>query len=154
MRSSNEAVPNQLSIKSLAIKALRQSKTEVVENRLRSSKRSQLVHPVQTAKQRNEPLSLYHMAHPEFGERDATSYPHRPCTGRPYIHHPCLDIHSLQPLTQFFKGMARKTSYPHTFLHPTAVLFHTFHDFCPFLAVADIVSNNMHTEFLRACGER
>ena len=51
MRSSNEAVTNQLSIKSLAIKALRQSKTEAVENRLRSSKRRQLVHPVHTANQ-------------------------------------------------------------------------------------------------------
>ena len=55
MRSSNEAVPNQLSIKSLAIKALRQSKTEAVENRLRSSKRRQLVHPVQTANQLKSP---------------------------------------------------------------------------------------------------
>ncbi len=55
MRSSNEAVPNQLSIKSLAIKALRQSKAEVVENRLRSSKRSQLVRRVQTANQLKTP---------------------------------------------------------------------------------------------------
>ena len=51
MRSSNEAVPKQLSIKSLAIKALRQSKAEAVENRLRSSKRGQLVRRVQTANQ-------------------------------------------------------------------------------------------------------
>jgi len=51
MRSSNEAVTNQLSIKSLAIKALRQSKIEAVENRLRSSKRCQLVHSDQTANQ-------------------------------------------------------------------------------------------------------
>ena len=55
MRSSNEAVPNQLSIKSLAIKALQQSKAEAVENRLRSSKRRQLVHPVQTANQLKSP---------------------------------------------------------------------------------------------------
>ena len=55
MRSSNEAVPNQLSIKSLAIKALRQSKAEAVENRLRSSKCRQLVHPVQTANQLKSP---------------------------------------------------------------------------------------------------
>ena len=55
MRSSNEAVPNQLSIKSLAIKVLRQSKAEAVENRLRSSKCRQLVHPVQTANQLKSP---------------------------------------------------------------------------------------------------
>ena len=55
MRSSNEAVPNQLSIKSLAIKALRQSKAEAVENRLRSSKRSQLVRRDQTANQLKTP---------------------------------------------------------------------------------------------------
>ena len=51
MRSSCEAVPKQLSIKSLAIKVLRQNHVEPVENRLRSSKRPQLVHPIQTANQ-------------------------------------------------------------------------------------------------------
>ena len=51
MRSCNEAGANQLSIKSLAINALLQSKAEAVENRLRSSKRCQLVHSDQTANQ-------------------------------------------------------------------------------------------------------